>query len=1003
MLSIVVYGRNDSHGYNLHKRAALSLNAMAEQLTNQDDEIVFVDYNTPDEIPTFPEAIADTLTATAKRRMRVIRVRPAFHAQIGMNTRLGVLEPQSRNIGFRRSNDRNPWVLSTNTDMLFVPKQAISLTDIVANLADGFYHLPRFELPEGFWESLPRSEPEEVTRQVGEWARRFHLDEITYGDFNNLYEAPGDFQLFRRGDIERICGLDESMILGWHVDSNFARRMYLLKGEVKSLTSALSGYHCGHTRQATIYHSHIRTENDMNKYCRFVESAELLNQFSTWGAPDWNFEEFSLDDDRSTKYFAALERAIPAPAAKVYEGRFPIANGETRDHYDVYHILPYLCDLLTSGPSSQRVLFLGSDDTLLEGLHAFFSATGVGSVIISDDYALLREVAVRQGISVLPREQAFAEADCFVLQFPESRLAAGSRKDEQWRVVEAVDQVADVELKIAPANRRRVIVVNSNDNPMQRAVEAVLSYTVMPYSCRIRHGYVIESRDPAGERPPPTSAWSNYLTRIDRGFQLSAAEIEVLRRGVEELSSSAACEASPTRRLALEIDALADNQALVAELAIDSLKLEGAASRARAIIAETRERHPNARLVGPRVQSGNRICSGLDWEDATWRAVLSRAFYGPPYGIEHRSRWTWARVSIQAELERQLDRHTRGWVLLVASGPDIAAAITASRGFKVAYATPEQILTGAPAVDWSSHFVGQTQGILHADLLPYSEVLRSMPPDQGFDAIVMMEGVLEGLLASGRLNALLKTIGEGRMELARLIASPLIRIDSGPHSGAFSYEDWRGLFRPEGALAMTGLRAQGDIDDSIPLDTLIKFSINDDQGDGVPGLSFGHNGVELTVALVSAAPSRVPPLAIRDGAICASLHGRNDVRTERLGLSEGRLYGQSRLKSDLDAVSVAPPPAAWAYGVEIDIPTASPLERRHIVIEMEPVLGSWGVGVLDGSGEFLTRAQVPRSTRPVELWLEASPDAHSVVVQNWTEANGTPATLKGVWLATQAT
>ena len=28
MLSILLYGRNDSHGYNLHKRAAISLNAM---------------------------------------------------------------------------------------------------------------------------------------------------------------------------------------------------------------------------------------------------------------------------------------------------------------------------------------------------------------------------------------------------------------------------------------------------------------------------------------------------------------------------------------------------------------------------------------------------------------------------------------------------------------------------------------------------------------------------------------------------------------------------------------------------------------------------------------------------------------------------------------------------------------------------------------------------------------------------------------------------------------
>ena len=57
MISIVLYGRNDNYGYNLHKRAALSFNCMAEVLQEEGDEILFVDYNTPDDFPTFPEAI----------------------------------------------------------------------------------------------------------------------------------------------------------------------------------------------------------------------------------------------------------------------------------------------------------------------------------------------------------------------------------------------------------------------------------------------------------------------------------------------------------------------------------------------------------------------------------------------------------------------------------------------------------------------------------------------------------------------------------------------------------------------------------------------------------------------------------------------------------------------------------------------------------------------------------------------------------------------------------
>src|SRR6476620_3075942 len=98
MISIVLYGRNDSYGYNLHKRAALSLNCMAEVLTDENDEILFVDYNTPDDFPTFPEAICDTLTDRAKRLLRIIRIRPSLHNQLfASRTHLKALEPISRN------------------------------------------------------------------------------------------------------------------------------------------------------------------------------------------------------------------------------------------------------------------------------------------------------------------------------------------------------------------------------------------------------------------------------------------------------------------------------------------------------------------------------------------------------------------------------------------------------------------------------------------------------------------------------------------------------------------------------------------------------------------------------------------------------------------------------------------------------------------------------------------------------------------------------------------
>src|SRR6185312_12272113 len=147
MFSVIIYGRNDSHGYNLHKRAAISFNALAEVMSDPDDEILFVDYNSPDDHPTFPEAIADTLTEKVVERLRVLRVRSSVHERVARRTHLVAIEPIARNVAVRRSNPSNRWILSTNTDMIFVPRLRASLSEIAGGLADGFYHLPRFEIP----------------------------------------------------------------------------------------------------------------------------------------------------------------------------------------------------------------------------------------------------------------------------------------------------------------------------------------------------------------------------------------------------------------------------------------------------------------------------------------------------------------------------------------------------------------------------------------------------------------------------------------------------------------------------------------------------------------------------------------------------------------------------------------------------------------------------------------------------------------------------------------
>lgn len=105
-----------------------------------------------------------------------------------------------------------------------------------------------------------------VIARLSALARRFHLDETVLASELVLYDGPGDFQLALRSDLFDIGGFEEEMLLGWHVDSNLAARMRLKRGDVLSAKAWLRGYHCKHTRRATVYHAPDAVQNDWQKF-----------------------------------------------------------------------------------------------------------------------------------------------------------------------------------------------------------------------------------------------------------------------------------------------------------------------------------------------------------------------------------------------------------------------------------------------------------------------------------------------------------------------------------------------------------------------------------------------------------------------------------------------------------------------------------------------------------------------------------------------------------------
>ena len=366
MISVILYGRNDSHGYNLHKRAAISLNCIAEVLTELEDEILFVDCNTSNDLPTFIEAIYDTLTPRAKQYLRVFRLRPELYARLVGETHLQATEPHTRNIALRRSNPQNRWVLSTNTDMVFVPHGGFfSLSDAVRTLPDGFYVVPRFELPEPLWESFPRSGAQEIMQLCEELGPRLHLYEIPRRVPYMRFDSPGDFQLAPRQAFFDIGGFDERMTHGWHVDSNMCKRLYLFFGErTESLADRVRGYHCDHTRVATQAHrSDLKLDNSLQQFVWDLTDPVAHHQAEIWGAPGETIEELDFTNDPAARYACAVEHALGAPQQEPY---FTDCN-DARNfaYYPPARALPYLAANFTVYPRDTRFLYAGNNPAML--------------------------------------------------------------------------------------------------------------------------------------------------------------------------------------------------------------------------------------------------------------------------------------------------------------------------------------------------------------------------------------------------------------------------------------------------------------------------------------------------------------------------------------------------------------------------------------------------------------------------------------------------------------
>jgi hypothetical protein len=705
MLSVIVYGRNDSHGYNPHKRAALSLNCIAQLMDDPDDEIVFVDYNTPDNLPTFIEAIQDTLTERTRRHLRILRVRPAVHDRLRGRTHLQAVESIARNIGARRSNPANRWLLSSNTDMIFVPhRPGHSLTAITGDLEDGFYCLPRFELPENFWELLNRTDPTGAIARVGEWGTRFHLNDIVYGGADILYDAPGDFQLMLRRDLFAIDGFDERMILGWHVDSNISRRLRLLRGAVRGAVDHLYGYHCDHTRQVTLLHGHDRVEDDWKNFVEDVQQPELPDQRDRWGLADEEVEEFTLDRAQGVLYVQALSELLEPMPVRTLESTHS-DDGFHNLSYSPSHVLPYLCDVLSGMPRHWNLAYLGCRPSLYGLLRAAWDKLGfTGAILRPEGFGHLDATTE----AALPSTtEVYTRATLVLAEFgygSDDDPALDASRPSDWSLPDTARLTltvrtfeefmrAEAERAVPPGEPPRYfITVNAIFNIFENSVLSNLSVTYTPYSSRVRHGPLLRARLPA-----PTlerRAMGRWLqTRLGRQAPVPFNELShLLRLAISLLRDDVIPDnhpASSSALLAVPLLGLLDHPNLSDLAGVQLARIDALRARIDAARPSRALRAAIPVSSSPPAATPSRMAAIEAWEDPDWRCWAHRHFGGAnAYNYFDRGTWNWERIHLLHTLDRLDALGDTKAVLVVAGEPDALYAVLTQHAGRVDVANP---------------------------------------------------------------------------------------------------------------------------------------------------------------------------------------------------------------------------------------------------------------------------------------------------------------------------
>ena len=283
------------------------------------------------------------------------------------------------------------------------------------------------------------------------------------------------------------------MLLGWHVDSNMAKRMSLKYGEARDFGTEIYGYRCDHARQVTPAHDHARVQNDWRRFVDDMDRSDIPEQAHTWGCPNNSIEEIRLVANPAAFYVQALREAIgkslAAPKVVEYTG-----STYNKGDYDPPHLMPFLADLFVSMPRTSNVAWYGARlETLSLFANIWKTLNFAGQILIERPVALPHPTST---ILCAPPATILAEAHAFVFDF--GGLPGGSKKSDEADAAELnlrrifyCTFLEERRRSAAGLPLRRLIALNAINNFYEGFVCRFIAAAAAPYATRMRHGFVL--------------------------------------------------------------------------------------------------------------------------------------------------------------------------------------------------------------------------------------------------------------------------------------------------------------------------------------------------------------------------------------------------------------------------------------------------------------------------------------------------------------------------------